>query len=423
MEAARDVINEWAQLDCLLYSPCFEAGVNFDKKHFDKQYIYLCNGSCSQEALYQMIARVRHFTCNIYKTFKGTLPDHDSAYFWTFEEVKAGMIENRELILKPVYVEKNDYTLKTFQLDPYNTNAIYNKVEELNKNQYYFLPLLKMLGEQKGYKFVNIVDPFEDDEGKNDKNNKNKLEPILTADDIDFDTFQELLKKQKSNLTTEKEKMIIEKQMYKLNLGLDEINEDVLKCYYRKTNTVKNYFYLLHDDLLHDEKTQHGEEQNSRLTIVRNLIKLLGWQHFNDKKVFTKDQFDENVINALGKSKAFTDQKTKVIFNMSKSTINLSGDFNALRYINELLKGFSIKIETYYDGDNKLKNKRYRLSEMNNVSEIVYYLINRGKLLLYDDHHFVEPEKKRFNELFQYQKNKKSSVDTSLLDINIWEDE
>ena len=38
------------------------------------------------------------------------------------------------------------------------------KVEELNKNQHYFLPLLKMLGEQKGYKFVNIVDPFEDDE-------------------------------------------------------------------------------------------------------------------------------------------------------------------------------------------------------------------------------------------------------------------
>ena len=60
---------------------------------------------------------------------------------------------------------------------------------------------------------------------------------------------------------------------------------------------------------------------------------------------------------------------------------------------------------------------------MNNVSEIVYYLINRGKLHLQDDHHFVEPEKKRFDELFQYQKNKKSTFDTSLLDINLWEDE
>jgi hypothetical protein len=206
--------------------------------------------------------------------------------------------------------------------------------------------------------------------------------------------------------------------MHKLSLGLNEINEDVLKCYYRKTNTVKNYFYLLHDELLHKETfTQHGEEQNSRLTIVRNLIKLLGWQHINDKKVFTKDQFDENVINAIGKSKAFTDQKTKVIFNMSKSTINLSGDFNALRYINELLKGFSIKIETFFDGDNKLKNKRYRLSEMNNVSEIVYYLINRGKLHLQDDHHFVEPDKKRFNNL--YKPNQNNNVD---VDIDMWEE-
>ena len=136
-----------------------------------------------------------------------------------------------------------------------------------------------------------------------------------------------------------------------------------------------------------------------------------------------KAEFDENVISALGKSEAFTDQKTKVIFNMSKSKLDVKGDFNTLRYINELLKGFSIKIDAFYDGGRKDENKRYRLSEMNNVSEIVYYLINRGKLHLQDDHHFVEPEKKRFNELFQYQKNKKSTFDTSLLDINIWEDE
>jgi hypothetical protein len=298
-------------------------------------------------------------------------------------------------------------------------------VEELNKNHFYFLPLFKMLGQQKGYKFVNLVDPFED-EGKHEKTYKNKLEPILAAEDIDLTTFQELLRKQRNNLTTEKEKIIIEKQMYKLNLGLDEINEDVMKCYYRKTSTVKNYFYLLHDDLLHDKNTYHAEEQNSRLTIVRKLIKLLGWQHINDNKVFTKDEFDENVINALGKSEAFTDRKTKVIFNMSKSTINLKGDFNALRYINELLKGFNIKVKTFYSGDKILKNKRYKLSEMNNVSELVYYLINRGKLQLCNDHHFVEPENKRYYDLYKPNKKIESDLNTALLDVNIvdiWEEE
>jgi ribulose 1,5-bisphosphate carboxylase large subunit-like protein len=180
----------------------------------------------------------------------------------------------------------------------------------------------------------------------------------------------------------------------------------------------------LHDDLLHDKNTYHAEEQNSRLTIIRKLIKLLGWKHINDSKVMKKTEFDENVISALGKSEAFTDQKTKVIFNMSKSKLDVKGDFNTLRYINELLKGFSIKIDAFYDGGRKDENKRYRLSEINNVSEIVYYLINRGKLHLQDDHHFVEPEYKRFHDLYKPNTKIESNVNTALLDVDIWaEDE
>ncbi len=46
-----------------------------------------------------------------------------------------------------------------------------------------------MLGQQKGYKFVNLVDPF-DDERKHEKTYQNKLEPILAAEDIDLTNFQ-----------------------------------------------------------------------------------------------------------------------------------------------------------------------------------------------------------------------------------------
>ena len=38
MEDAGNVIEAWGQLDCLLYSPCFEAGVNFPLKHFDNLF-------------------------------------------------------------------------------------------------------------------------------------------------------------------------------------------------------------------------------------------------------------------------------------------------------------------------------------------------------------------------------------------------
>jgi len=127
--------------------------------------------------------------------------------------------------------------------------------------------------------------------------------------------------------------------MYKLNLGLDEINEDVMKCNYRKTNTVKNYFYLLHDDLLHDKNTYHAEEQNSRLTIVRKLIKLLGWQHINDNKVFTKvviiQEFKDKLVELFPEKKielftGDTDSKRKM--EAAKDVINEWSQLDCLLY-------------------------------------------------------------------------------------------
>ena len=63
---------------------------------------------------------------------------------------------------------------------------------------------------------------------------------------------------------------------------------------------------------------------------------------------------------------------------------------------------------------------------MNNVSELVYYLINRGKLQLCNDHHFVEPENKRYYDLYKPNLKIESDLNTALLDVNIvdiWEEE
>ena len=86
-----------------------------------------------------------------------------------------------------------------------------------------------MLGQQKGYKFVNLADPF-DDERKHEKTYQNKLEPILAAEDIDLTTFQELLKKQRNNLTTEKEKVIIANNylLPKIREQVKFSNEDII---------------------------------------------------------------------------------------------------------------------------------------------------------------------------------------------------
>ena len=421
MKDAANVLEAWGELDCLLYSPCFEAGVNFDKKHFDSLYPFLCNKSCPQESLFQMLSRVRHFTSNIFKTYKGDMPDYDHADFWTYEEVKNGMIENREVILKPVYVKRDGYTEKIFELDPYNVNTIYNKVEELNNNQYLFLAYLRLLGKQKGYKIYNLSNPFDDEEDEEKKemiDTKSKLNPILEAEDIDAFKFQELLKKQMKNTATEKDKLCIEKQMYKLRLGVDMIDQDILKMYYRKTHTIKNYIHLLDDDSFFEGNTHKTEEQNGRLIIIRKLIKLLGWEHINDTKTIKKEEFDENCINALSKSEAFTDSKTKILFNMSKKRIDLKGQFNAMRYINELLKNFGVKIDIEYNGKRVKENAVYKLVELNNISEIVFYLMQRGKVLLGLKNHYQEPKQKIFKKLYKGDEEKEKYIVPDM-----WEDE
>jgi hypothetical protein len=86
-------------------------------------------------------------------------------------------------------------------------------------------------------------------------------------------TFNELLVKQKHNIDTEEDKLMIEKEIYKRSLGLDKLNEEVLKAYYRKTSSIKNFFHLLHDDTMFEGNTQHVDDCNSKLDIVRKLIK------------------------------------------------------------------------------------------------------------------------------------------------------
>jgi hypothetical protein len=128
-----------------------------------------------------MISRVRHLKSKIIKTYKGDIPDYEFSDFWNFEEVKAGMIESRDCILKPMYVKENGQIERLLKLEPYNVNAIYNKIEDLNKNQYYFMSYLKHLGAKKGYKIYNHSDPFLEEEDTEEKDTKSKMKFVLEA--------------------------------------------------------------------------------------------------------------------------------------------------------------------------------------------------------------------------------------------------
>ena len=138
--------------------------------------------------------------------------------------------------------------------------------------------------------------------------------------------------------------------------------------------------------------TQHGEEKRIKLEIVRKIITLLCWKNGTDEKAMNKDEFDLGLINLIGKSEILTNQKmVKIYFEMSKSTIDTKNSKSALRYINEFLKHYSIKIQAEYNGMKVEKNKTYRLCELSNVSEIVEYLVNMNRYKPF--HGMTKPKK------------------------------
>jgi hypothetical protein len=90
-----------------------------------------------------------------------------------------------------------------------------------------------------------------------------------------------------------------------------------------------------------------------------------------------------------------------VKFNLSKCKIDTTNKDNAVKYINELLKNYSIKLErTYKKGKGKEKQNRiYQLVKLNYIDEIVYNLVQSKRLTLSDKNVFVEPTVKKFSEL------------------------
>jgi hypothetical protein len=48
----KDITNSWSQADCVITTPTIEAGVSFDKEHFDRIYGVIAERSCTQTAFF-----------------------------------------------------------------------------------------------------------------------------------------------------------------------------------------------------------------------------------------------------------------------------------------------------------------------------------------------------------------------------------
>jgi hypothetical protein len=391
----KNISTVWSGQQCVITTPTIEAGVSFDREHFDKIYGVISEGSCSQTAFFQMMKRVRKVkekTVEIlnYSNFK-----LNTYRPWTFEEVKEGMLYNGEIRLATTYTDTEDgVQIHRQSLNSFQTNFIFNKVVELNKQKPYFLSIFKHISEVKGYQFaIEASDRMETCAKEVNLVN----EKVIDAEDLTEEAYEELLRLQRITNMTEVQKLQIQKHVVKKRTGLDVLDLDLVKKFKYQDLVAK--FACLID--IANERTSEENSKSLNITehnYVRNIISRLGFDHVFDRKKINRNTFTKRLketVKWLG-DESVRSKDFDLIMNKTKHNIRCmtDADFKKQMYfINSFLYSYSIKISLKQERVDGSVNKSnfYAIELQNSIDELLEYRINRGYKFLDGQNLFVKP--------------------------------
>jgi hypothetical protein len=198
--------------------------------------------------------------------------------------------------------------------------------------------MVKLL-KDKGYDVSFLEDEDNTNKGKFNKININK-EDIMKTKDVPKKEFIECLKNQQRNMASMEDKLIVERYMLKLDLGVDKLTDELIEKYYGKSFIVKNYRCLLNsnnldiyvkkddnkksdDDKIEDKIINHDfMKQKEKINMITEIIKLLGFKSIEDKTLIEKTDFLKSVENVKTKSKLFTQPNiSQPLFEFEKSKL------------------------------------------------------------------------------------------------------
>lgn len=388
--ALKNVVEEWKQADVVIYTPTISAGVNFDLEHFDRIFGILSAGSCSQRDFFQMLARVRKIKYDdIYLLNHGQFKNNEVVDYWKIEEVKSALIETKSVDVKKKYMIDGNKMKAVVKLDDYDENYIYNKVEELNKQTYYFLSLFIQMANEKGFKVNNeTVSVPKTEEGEKHF----MIKKLLEVPDINEDEYEQLLNKQQRAMATEAEKNKVDRAVHKKRLGVDQLNEEILAKYYKRTDKVLKFLALVDPANIHHKDQNEDMIYKQKVQLVTDLINGLGFGHVLDNNMIDKDVFIENLNNQLTKNPIFSDNnETQLLFEYRNK--NLKTFRGTMGYINTVLEGFGLTIKAEQARVNGGKNKSnfYKLVVLDGVDDIIKFRINNGENIK-DSRHIITNE-------------------------------
>ena len=330
-----DVQKIWSSHQLVIYSPCIEAGVDYNVEHFDKIYIVLSSGSTSQRGLNQMINRIRQVRDNTVHTFLNNIRPNELSIkrHYNLDEV---ITFYDTLIDKKEIIEKNNEThqmqIKN-NLSFYDMILIYNKLEYLNKNSNCFLPIFIKMIQKKGH-IYNFYDEENNTKVKTVKKENLVLERIVNAKSIDEDTYQKLLIEQSKHNLSSEQKYELQKFMYEIKFNIKINDVETIKKLYGKINSIKNFNNLCLDKYFNENETiMKLKELNLKYNTIKQILNIFNINPNDLKtKTFTIDyETLEKAIKPIDKIVA----DNKILFGLTKcikieSTTKLLGTLNCL---------------------------------------------------------------------------------------------
>jgi len=398
-EDFKNVLATWSQCDILIYSPTCESGVNFDMDYFDKMYGILSDLSTTPRSYFQMLSRVRRLKHNdiliLNECFnaKSVNPNRN---FFQYNEVKQSIMLLEGIKLETSDVVKEDGKIyKSSKLSLYDINYIHNRTEQLNATRNNWLSYFHKLALIKGHTIEYLINspcPNKQKEDVTDHKadlNTNKI--LIDTPNINDEEYQTLLAKQKKNMATKEDKLKIKKHVYKHNLGLDELNEDVLKAF--DLNTVSNFVSLIDIKNIKDHDDNQTLEAINKAEMVTKLINDMGFNNIFDTTAYDRETFLKMAENVIKNNQMFVNMNnTRIRFNLNKDA-HYNNNKAFLGLVNTIFKRYGLKIESFKKTINKVCNiPYYRLQQLNCINELVEYKLLRGHKI-YDSNN-IRPKSK-----------------------------
>jgi len=181
-----------------------------------------------------------------------------------------------------------------------------------------------------------------------------------------------------SQATTE-EKFKIKNCLFRLYLGIDEVNQELIDNY--DLSIIIKYLGLINIENIiktNDNDNEYKEEVK-RVEIVQKLINDLGFKNMYDREtIIKKDEF----LSRIQKLDSFNDDKgLRILFNCRSIQKNFDSIKSFLGCVNSMLLHYSLKVQSNRKKEDNKETYNYTLDKIKEriyIDELLQYRINKG---------------------------------------------